>query len=274
MKHQSNYEYYNHFDSKLPFTFSYYITRENDYKNWHKDLEILYFLRGSGIVEYGTERIEAYPGRLIAINPNVLHNVTSDTFLEHYCLILDNEFFAELGINIADNAYAPIIEDSRAIALFEEIINSFCSLDTFTKALVITAIMNLLIYITKNYTYDSNTYKTEKNEYGITLAIGYILANLNKKLYEDELINQVGMSKYYFIREFKKTTGCTPIEFIHKNRCIEAKRMLRSGKLSISEISEQIGFESPAYFTKIFKRYIGTTPREYINSASKNKKVR
>ena len=58
----------------------------------------------------------------------------------------------------------------------------------------------------------------------------------------------------------------TPIEY--KNRlCVQnAEKLLLTNDLSIEEISEKMGFNSASYFRRIFRKYVGKSPREYKNS--------
>ena len=262
----SNYEYHGQYFSELPLIFHYDVVGKNFCKNWHKNIEILYFVKGRGQVEAGPEAFDAFPGRLAVINSNISHGIFSDETIEYYCLIPDNDFFKVFGINTADTAYTPVIDDKKAAELFENVVSAFSSIDIYRSASVIVSAAELILYLSKNYSSAPDTYKSGGRETGITLAIGYILANINKSLTADELSEQAGMSKYYFIREFKKATGSSPIEFIHKNRCATAKKMFASGNYSISEVSEKTGFESTSYFSKIFKRYVGITPKEFIKN--------
>ena len=58
-------------------------------------------------------------------------------------------------------------------------------------------------------------------------------------------------------------TGDSPIVFINKLRCENAKKMLLNGAYSVQEAADKCGFESVSYFCKTFKKYIGETPGKY-----------
>lgn len=68
---------------------------------------------------------------------------------------------------------------------------------------------------------------------------------------------------------FKKNTGKTILHFFLEMKINEAKRMLHEEHSSISEISETLGFESPQYFSRMFHRYAGISPRDFRNSVAK-----
>lgn len=65
------------------------------------------------------------------------------------------------------------------------------------------------------------------------------------------------------LRCFARTIGISPIEYLLKYRIYTAAEMLRNSEQPIAEICLQTGFNSPSYFSKVFCRMLGTTPREY-----------
>ena len=58
-------------------------------------------------------------------------------------------------------------------------------------------------------------------------------------------------------------TGKTAIDHIHLYLISEAKNLLAGGDLSVSEIAYALGFESPPYFSRLFKKEVGVTPKEF-----------
>ena len=96
----------------------------------------------------------------------------------------------------------------------------------------------------------------------------YIGSHLDEDLSLDKLAGLVRMSPYHVARLFKQSTGLTPHQYVLGERIWMAKGMLADGRLSITEISRQLGFASRAHFTTVFRKRIGTPPREYrLNQA-------
>ena len=79
----------------------------------------------------------------------------------------------------------------------------------------------------------------------------------------------VHLNQDHINREFKKQTGYTLMEYVQHYRILMAKKMLRETTLSISEISIRTGYDSPAYFSKIFKKQTERTPLEYRAAKAK-----
>lgn len=74
------------------------------------------------------------------------------------------------------------------------------------------------------------------------------------------------ISTSYLRREFSRIYGSSPITFLRGVRVGNAKNMLESGYLSISDIAEQCGFSSTAYFIQVFHKLVGESPDRYRKS--------
>ena len=79
------------------------------------------------------------------------------------------------------------------------------------------------------------------------------------------MASQLHLSPKYLSDLLKQETGKTALELIHLYVISEAKNMLVVGDRSISEIAYQLGFENPPYFSRLFKKEVGMSPKEYKN---------
>jgi AraC family transcriptional regulator, transcriptional activator of pobA len=78
---------------------------------------------------------------------------------------------------------------------------------------------------------------------------------------------QLHLSSKYLSDLLKQETGKTALELIHLYVISEAKTMLAAGDQRISEIAFQLGFENPPYFSRLFKREVGMSPKEFKNQS-------
>lgn len=76
---------------------------------------------------------------------------------------------------------------------------------------------------------------------------------------------EMGVSRMQLYRKLKALTSQTPSEFIRSQRLKLAVSLLRSNKISISEIGYTVGFNDPSYFTKCFKQEFGCSPSSFIS---------
>ena len=91
------------------------------------------------------------------------------------------------------------------------------------------------------------------------------LQNIFKEITIDEICNHLHISKYYFCRQFKKSTGMTVMNYVLKTRITLAKDMLLNHDLSITDVSMRCGFSSVSYFCRVFKEDTGVTPLKFKN---------
>lgn len=108
--------------------------------------------------------------------------------------------------------------------------------------------------------------KEKKKSPRLARMIEYIEDHLAEKIELAQIAEHVNVSRTYASAIFKDELGITISEFIMKERMLEAGRLLRETDMSISAISNSLGFCSQSYFTKNFTESEGMTPGEYRKS--------
>lgn len=94
-------------------------------------------------------------------------------------------------------------------------------------------------------------------------AIRYISKNFTRNLTLDDVANHVHLNSAYFSTLFKQSTGSSFKEYLNMVRIEESKRLLANTDYSIIDIALATGFEDQSYFSKVFKKYTGLTPKQY-----------
>lgn len=93
----------------------------------------------------------------------------------------------------------------------------------------------------------------------------------NPELNVDQLAAQMGLGRSQFYRKIKALTNYSPVELLRRLRLNQARELLTSTEKSISEIAYEVGFSTPAYFTRCYREAFGETPsdlRERLMSKS------
>ena len=92
---------------------------------------------------------------------------------------------------------------------------------------------------------------------------GYIKSHLNVNFSLADVANSVDLSPYYASRIFREDQNMTVMEYAVQLRMNEACYLLANPNLRIDEIAAQLGYADPGYFTRVFKKHEGMSPRQY-----------
>ncbi|CAL1521265.1 AraC family transcriptional regulator [Chitinophaga sp. MM2321] len=102
-----------------------------------------------------------------------------------------------------------------------------------------------------------------KNDNIITQAIKYMRDNLHEQLSVNYLANKFNYSDSHFSNLFHKQTGISPIDYFIQMKMQKACQLLDFTDAKIKDVAISVGFQDPYYFTRIFRKFIGTSPTEY-----------
>ena len=114
---------------------------------------------------------------------------------------------------------------------------------------------------------DRYRYITSSQRLKLAPAFEYIAKNYKSLEFNyDALCSVCNISYSYFITLFKAESNMTPIQYVTKMKIDYAKELLITGKYSIIQISEMCGFENVYYFSNVFKKHVGISPSNYVNT--------
>ncbi len=85
-------------------------------------------------------------------------------------------------------------------------------------------------------------------------AASYFNENYNRDIKIEEYAASKGMSVSWFIRNFKKSTGTTPMQFITSIRITNAQMLLETTNYAVNEIARIVGYDNPLYFSRLFHK--------------------
>ena len=97
----------------------------------------------------------------------------------------------------------------------------------------------------------------------IRQAIEYIETNYSRQITVEEISNHVGINRKYLTKLFNEKMDNSPKNYLIQYRINKACRLLKQSTLSIQEVSHSVGYTDALVFSKIFKKVVGTCPREY-----------
>jgi len=97
----------------------------------------------------------------------------------------------------------------------------------------------------------------------VSLAINFMLENLKKRLTLKQLAKEAHLSASYFSRLFLSRTGFPPIDYFNQLKIQQSCRLLYNNEFSIADVAREVGFEDQFYFSRMFKKVMSQSPREY-----------
>ena len=92
----------------------------------------------------------------------------------------------------------------------------------------------------------------------------YIKENVKRKLNLGEVALLFGFSQNYLSSLFSRYSGCSFVEYTTQMKIAAAKELMAKGDYKMYEIADTLGFESSFYFSKVFKKVEGVSPRQYL----------
>jgi AraC-like DNA-binding protein len=114
------------------------------------------------------------------------------------------------------------------------------------------------------------THKRSDNDYYgyIYKLLCHIDRNYAKDLSMADLSEVTGLSPDYMTRKFKAMLGMTPVEYLRKFRIAKAMELLCTTDMTVSEISDSVGFSDVSLFSRVFKQNVGLPPASYRKNTS------
>jgi AraC-like DNA-binding protein len=95
----------------------------------------------------------------------------------------------------------------------------------------------------------------------------------NSSLNLEHISRQIGFSRFYFIRAFRRAFGITPHQYLTQRRIERAKELLAFSDLSITDICFAVGFQSLGSFSDLFRRHVGHSPSAHRQWALEQKRL-
>lgn len=248
------------------------------YKIWHTSSRALfmYVHAGTGSIVTKDRNYPIEKNALILIAPGTYHYTMPDepeAYIRSKLILGSTKYAAltELLRSLGDNinvfnspvifARIPKEQQERIDSIFHE---AASCVHGDESPLLMSCALRLVFYLSKYVT------ESDSNAVGfMSKAIQYINENISSELTLDCICSAIGISKYYFCRQFKLQLGLTVMQYILSTRIVLAKDDLKNTGNSISKISEKYGFSSVSYFCQAFKTETGCTPLQYRKNASK-----
>lgn len=259
-----------------------YISKSKFENDWHSTAhfhtftEIFFIIDGKGAFYLNDQIVNVNKWDLIIINSNCLHTEKSslaDIPLEYIVLGVDN-----LLLNFKDS-YS-LTNNEQQLKLYEImnfskdkdiILNYFYNLinevenKEFNYEIICKSILNM--FITHIIRSKTSLLFIEESKEKLNLECikikNYIDSHYSQNITLDFLSNLTYMNKFHLVHTFTKQIGLSPINYAINKRIQESKNLLATTNYSIRDIASIVGFSNSSYFSQMFKKISGVTPKNY-----------
>lgn len=246
--------------------------------HYHNCYELYYLCSGERFYFIKDKCYRVKKGSLVFINKYDIHYTTamSNQGYERILINFKKEFLSGFADSADINLFDCFEKDIHIIeftgpqqqfteSLVRTMLKEFCAPEAGSETYLKSALVQLLIIISRysrkmvenNLGYMNSTHKT------ISEVTGYINNNFSENITLQSISDKFFISTYYFSRTFKRVTGLTFIDYLNSVRIKEAQKLLRKTNMSITEISEAVGFKNTTHFGRIFKKISGISPLAY-----------
>lgn len=233
----------------------------------HDSYELYYTI--SGEREYFIENsfFKAREGDFVLIPKNMLHRTAgkgadriliyfSDTFLERF---FSKEMIAYFLQGFTPKIFRPSGEaEEKSKALLSALLSSYTA--SAEPTYMASLLFELLFMIS---TTENTAEKAVTEDNRINKILCFINENYGTIETIDEIADQFYISKYHLCRSFSKSMGVPLVKYLNTVKIRAACELLNDKDVNMTEIALSCGFNSSAYFCKVFKEETGFSPREY-----------
>ncbi|MDR6881364.1 AraC family transcriptional regulator [Bacillus sp. 3255] len=221
---------------------------------------------GEGWIKIGDSEFHPKPGQLFLMPHGVKQSysyTSGPRYTKYWC-----HFTARVGErNLFDLLQTPLFidttNDSEAVQLFGELLNGDSAASISGPLLIKSAMLRLISYYLEHAVTSMEGLRPSLVSEPLQQVISYIQGNYHRNLTIEELAEQAHLHPNYFIRVFKRQFGTSPIQYINKKRLEEAKLLLVTTNLLLSEIGETVGIPDISYLSRLFKVSTGFSPTAY-----------
>lgn len=228
---------------------------------------LIYCVDGKGEAQIGSEKFKITPSEYLIVPAGKSHMYWSDPDNPWtiYWLHLKGEgadVISEMLFKRMQEGNNGILITDELIRVFNNIYNNF--LLGYSKDNLIYTSMNLSHYC-KFFIYPEiiHSYNREGRNGNFEQVIRFLKENISKNVSLGEIAATANLSSAHFCISFRKVTGFSPIEYFNHLKVQEACQLLQFTQQRISEIANAVGIQDPYYFSRLFSRIMGMSPKEY-----------
>lgn len=235
------------------------------------DWQMIYIINGCGHFEIEGKEEYVEKGHIILFppyTPQVYYyrlEENPEVYWVHFSGYKVEAYLKELEIRVGVHFVGIHLE---FIQLFEDNIKELQIKSPYYKQMCISYIKELFIKLKRKMQLEIQP--LQKQDSFLAPFLAWVHVNYREEISIASFAKACHVSESYFIRRWKAYTGKTPMQYFISVRITHSCELLLNTSLSISEIAAIVGYNNPLYFSRLFKKIVGVSPKAYrINKEQK-----
>jgi AraC-type DNA-binding domain-containing proteins len=237
--------------------------------HFHEYYVIGFIEKGQRLLSCKNKEYTIEPGDLLLFNPRDSHaceQIDGKT-LDYRCINIQPEIMSKAIFEITGKEYLPyftsqVVFHSDLVVVLRELHQMLMEEERdFRKEEIFFFLLEQLI---EEYTEQAVPAGNSEQSMEARTICEFLENHYMENITLNDLCKLTGLSKYYLLRSFTKQKGISPYSYLETIRIDKAKKMLEQGILPI-DAALQTGFTDQSHFSNFFKKFIGLTPKQYMN---------
>lgn len=237
--------------------------------HFHEYYVIGFIEEGQRVLFCKNKEYTIEPGDLLLFNPrdNHLCEQIDGKTLDYRCINIQPEIMSKTVFEITGKEYLPyfipqVVFHSELVSVLRKLHQVMMEKEKdFRKEEIFFFLLEQLI---EEYTEHDMPTKNAEQSTEAKAICEFLENHYMENITLDDLCKLTGLSKYYLLRSFTKQKGISPYSYLETIRIDNAKKMLEQGILPL-DVALQTGFTDQSHFSNFFKKFIGLTPKQYMN---------
>jgi AraC family transcriptional activator of pobA len=262
------------------------VTRLRDFVDTHRDIhfphrhdfyQIVLFTRGGGQHTIDFQQYEVQPHQVYYMAPGQMHQWDFDAFTEGYLVNFNESFFTSICHNPHFVREFPLFNSISGVSAstldmaccgeveqtFAQMLDEFENGEEYTMDILRGMLMVVLVKLSR---VAPNAFKEGATKHNVVLMRQFeklIELHFREKRLPKDYAALMFITPNHLNALSNNVMGKSAGELIRERILLESKRLLANSDLLVGQIAEHLNFEDNAYFTRFFKKYMGTTPEGF-----------
>ena len=236
----------------------------------HSDHLLIICLDGCGKVRYQEQEQVLRAGQALLLPKGMSHNYQSDDkkpwtiFWVHMDGHLAEQFTSMMFANDEANLIFEVSNMTEVLLEFEQLLACRQATYQFNNFVLASNILRKIFsyFISQNQVLLTN----DQSQINLQIIDGFLEKNIDSQVTLEEMAEVSGLSKFHFAKKFQKQTGLSPVRYFLELKIKHACELIDRTQLTIKEVSSRLGYDDPYYFSRLFKKIMGISPKQYRES--------